>query len=93
MIEVWCNGNTQLFGSCIVGSNPSTSTINKYMLKYQLPSESELCNVCAESHSMKEAMRKLGIGFTTPGLNRKSLLRKIDEYGIDIKHFTDINRT
>lgn len=63
------------------------------MLKYQLPSESELRKVCAESHSMKEAMRKLGIGFTTPGLNRKSLLRKIDEYGIDIKHFTDINRT
>lgn len=26
MIEAWCNGNTQLFGSCIVGSNPAAST-------------------------------------------------------------------
>lgn len=25
-IEVWCNGNTQDFGSCIRGSNPFTST-------------------------------------------------------------------
>lgn len=35
-IEVWCNGNTEDFGSSISGSNPDTSTtiVNSVFIEY-----------------------------------------------------------
>lgn len=32
-IEIWCNGSTQDFGSCSLGSNPNIST-NIYYVNY-----------------------------------------------------------
>lgn len=32
VIELWCNGNTSLFGGGIIGSNPVSSTNHKMPL-------------------------------------------------------------
>ena len=84
MIAPWCNGNTQVFGTCIPRSNRGGATKN--MNRKYKNTDAEIIEAAKQSKSIAEMCRRLGR--SQFGGSYKIIHAKILELGIDVSHFT-----